>query len=149
MPIDDNRILVVTDLLLGAAHADKRFEDQEAATVQQLMRKIIADDSARTAITDRIEGFDPENFDLAETAASFAADPIISKRNLLELVSAVSHADEELDLAEDEYLHDLADALGVSEDEYADLALDYEVETLQQNLDIVVNISVPPPIPEK
>jgi uncharacterized tellurite resistance protein B-like protein len=149
MPIDEERILIVTDLLLGAAHADKRFEGKEADAVQAMLTQIIADPAVLKNVDERMKSFDPAGFDLAETAGRFNADPIVSKRNLLELVSAVTHADEELDLAEDDYLRELAAALGMAEQEYSDLALDYEVEALQEDLDVVINVSVPPPVPEK
>lgn len=149
MPIDRERILVVTDLLLGAAHADKRFEGKEAHAVQAILTKIIADPAVLKSVDERIKNFSPDGFDLTEVAGRFSADPIVSKRHLLELVAAVTHADEELDLAEDDYLRDLAGALGMAEREYSDLALDYEVEALQEHLDVFISLSEPPPIPEK
>lgn len=149
MPMDRERILVVTDLLLSAAHADKRFEGKEAQAVQALLTKIIADPADQKSVDERIKNFDPDGFDLAEVAGRYSADPIVSKRHLLELVAAVTHADEELDLAEDDYLRDLAGALGMTEREYGDLALHYEVEALQEHLDVFISLSEPPPIPKK
>jgi hypothetical protein len=71
----------------------------------------------------------------------------VQKRKLLELVASVRDADDEVDLAEDEYLVALAKALGMQKAEYSDLALEYEVETLRENLGALA--SVPPAPPRK
>ncbi len=148
MPMDRERILVVADLLLGAAHADKRFQGKEYAAVQEILNKIIAEPDIMKSVDERMKDFNPDRFDLVETAGRYNADPIVSKRHLLELVASVTHADEELDLAEDDYLRELAGALGMAQSEYIDLTLDYEVEALKEHLDVFVSLSEPPPIPK-
>ena len=129
-----DRIMVITDLLLGAAHADDKLAGQEEAAVRRLLGELLGGASLPDAVDARIKAFPAGTFDLAATAADFAKDAPIQKRKLLELVAAVNDADEELDLGEDEYLVKLAKALGMAPSEYADLALDIEVESLKASL---------------
>lgn len=141
-----DQYLVITDLLLGAVYADERMEGSEDKTVRKLLCEILETEKLPAAIEGRIENFDPETFDVEEAAEEFASDPVIKRRRLLELVVAVVEADDETDLAEDAYLLALARALGMNEDEYKDLVLEYEVEDLKALAEQVV--SIPPPIPE-
>jgi len=140
-----DRHLLITDLLLGAVHADDRMKGEETAAVRRLMERVLDVDELPEEIDEHIDGFDPDAFDLDEAAADFASDPPIKKRRLLELVAAVFDADEEVDFEEDAYMRSLAEALGVPEDEYKDLALHYEVE----DLPAVVREVVPPPVPRR
>jgi uncharacterized tellurite resistance protein B-like protein len=144
MTSEHDRLIVVTDILLGAAFADSYFAGAERDKIKELLTELIGGDALPAGVLTRIDDFDPDHFDLAATAQAFVDDPLINKHNLLELVAAVHDADEEIDLAEDSYIHDLADAIGVAADEYADLVLDYEVEELQENL---TGLRQPPPIP--
>jgi uncharacterized tellurite resistance protein B-like protein len=130
----EDRIMVITDLLLGAAHADDKLAGQEEAAVRRLLGELLGGAALPAAVDARIKAFPAGTFDLAATAADFAKDAPIQKRKLLELVAAVNDADDELDLGEDEYLVKLAKALGMAPSEYADLALDVEVESLKASL---------------
>ena len=56
-------------------------------------------------------------------------------------------ADEEVDVAEDEYLVSLAQALGMDKKDYEDLTLDYEIEDLRDHLASLR--SIPPAPPKK
>ena len=127
--------MVITDLLLGAAHADDKLAGQEEAAVRRLLSGLLDGASLSGAVDARIKAFPAGTFDLAATAADFVKDPPIQKRKLLELVAAVNDADDVLDLGEDEYLVKLAKSLGMAPDEYADLALDVEVESLKASLE--------------
>ncbi len=126
-----DRIMVITDLLLGAAYADDKLAGQEEAVVRKLLTELLSGEALPDEVDARIKTFPAGTFDLEATAADFAKDPPIKKRKLLELVSAVNDADDELDLGEDEYLVKLAKGLGMKPDEYADLTLDVHVEDLK------------------
>ena len=101
----------------------------------------------RGEVDARIKSFDSEAFNLEASARDFASDPPIQKRKLLELVAAVRDADDEIDLAEDDYLRNLGLALGMKPAEFADLTLEIEVEDLKENFASLR--SVPPPPPKK
>lgn len=126
-----DRIMVITDLLLGAAYADDQLEGREEAVVRKLLTELLSGEALPKDVDTRIKTFPAGTFDLTKTAADFAKDPPIQKRKLLELVAAVNDADDEVDLGEDEYLVKLAKGLGMKPAEYADLTLDVQVEDLK------------------
>jgi uncharacterized tellurite resistance protein B-like protein len=130
-----DRIILLTDLLLGAVHADDNRAGEEEAAVRQLLSQLLGDEPLPPEVDARIKAFPADSFDLGGAAADFASDPPIQKRKLLELVAAVRDADGEIALAEDQYMVALAKALGMDESEYSDLTLDYEIEDLRSSLD--------------
>jgi len=142
----DSRYLTIADLLLGAVYADDRLDGAEDEAVRKLLCKVVGSDELPIELEARIENFEADGFDLAESAAEFESVDDVGKRKLLELVAAVFDADGEVDFAEDEYLRDLAGALGMEAAEYEDLAIQYEVEDIEEVVAVVV--SVPPPVPQ-
>lgn len=131
----DDRILLITDLLLGAVYADDKLQGAEEAAVRKLLSQLLGTEQVPEEVDKRIRTFPAQDFDLKKAAQDFAADPPMQKRKLLELVAAVRDADEEIAFAEDEYMRALGTALGMNESEYADLTLDFEVEDLRSSLD--------------
>jgi uncharacterized tellurite resistance protein B-like protein len=142
----DPKFLVLTDLLLGAVYADERLAGEEVAAVRRLLREVIGGDELPEEVDIRIDEFDAAAFDLSACAAAFSAEPAVKRAKLLELVAGVFDADEEVDFAEDDYMRDLARALGISDAEVSKFALDYTVEDAHAIAEIVV--SVPPPVPK-
>jgi uncharacterized membrane protein YebE (DUF533 family) len=139
-----DRILVITDLLLGAAYADSRLDGAEQAAVRRLLRELLGEDELPNEVEAHIKKFSSKAFDLRASARAFAIDPPFQKRKLLELVAQVHEANDELDFDENAYLVDLAQALAVPEAEYQDLTLKIEVEELRSNL---AKLRPPPPLP--
>jgi uncharacterized tellurite resistance protein B-like protein len=139
-----DRILVLTDLFLGALWADDEFSEDE----QQAVRKLLGDllilppNELPEPVESRIREFDPLKFDIDAAASDFAADPPMAKRRLLELVGKMVDADGVVDMQEDEYLRRLASALGMEYAEYSDLVLDYEIEELRGAFEA---LRTPPP----
>jgi uncharacterized tellurite resistance protein B-like protein len=113
----------VADILMGAAHADAHLHGEEKAAVRRLLRQVLGGEALPMDLEFRVDEFDAAAFDLGEAASAFTAEPPETRRRLLELVSAVHAADQEYDLSEDEFVHKLAAALGLSEDSYRDLAV--------------------------
>ena len=140
-----DRIIVITDLLLGAVYADEKLQGAEERAVRKLLGELLGSNELPAEVDQRIKTFPAGTFDLKKTAADFAEDPPIKKRKLLELVCAVRDADDEIDLAEDDYIRALGEALGMKKDEYADLTLDYEVKDLRESFEDLR--AVPPPVP--
>jgi len=141
-----DRTLAICDLLLGAAHADSTFHERERERVRELLAELEGSKALAAEVEARIGAFSPAGFDLARAAAGFVGDSLEEKRALVRLIGAVHDADEELDLAEDDYLHELAAAIELPEEELSGLALDFEVEELRDGFTRLKN--VPPPIPE-
>ena len=142
MAISD-RILPLCDLLLGAAYADKELRDQEKDEVRALLEELGGD--LTTEVELRIAGFDPTKFDLATSAAPFRADPEDERKKVLFLVSAVIEADEEIDFSEDDYLRELATALGLPKSALDGLTVEVEAEELKETFQQVRKGPPPPP----
>src|SRR5436190_145698 len=116
-----DRLPLVADLLMDAAHADARLEGEEKKTVRRLLRELLGAPALPIDLDFRVEEFEPARFDLAATAGAFARDSDAVKRRLLELLAAVHAADGELDFAEDEQLRRVGAALGLGQEQYDDL----------------------------
>jgi len=139
------RIMVITDLLLGAAYADDNLRGSEEDAVRRLLGELLGDGDLPAEVEERIKTFPAGTFDFEEAADDFADDPPIQKRKLLELVAAVHDADDETDLAEDDYIKRLGVALGLAPSEFEDLTLDYDVEELRDSLE---ELAGPPASPK-
>jgi uncharacterized tellurite resistance protein B-like protein len=118
-----DRMPLVADLLMAAAHADQKMHGEEKIAVRRFLREVLEAPALPIDLDFRIEEFDPAAFDLAVTAGAFASDTPATKRKLLELIAAVHAADGELDFVEDEQLRKVAAALGVADADYADLVV--------------------------
>src|SRR4051812_11899798 len=99
-----DRIPLVADILMAAAHADAQLDGKERAAVVRLLRQVLGGGALPMDLRFGIDEFAAGEFDLGEPAAAFAEDPPATRRRLLELVAAVHGADEEYDLSEDEFL---------------------------------------------
>ena len=142
-----DRIDVLIDIFLGAAYADRQLAGRERVRIQDLVQDLMCTRQLPPAVQRRIDAFVPERFDLQAAARQFAGDPPMSQRRLLELVAQVMAADDEYDLAEDEYLRALAGALGVPSADFQDLTLEYEVNELRESFEQLRKS--PPPVPAK
>ena len=118
-----DRLPLVADLLMDAAHADSALEGTEKAAVKRLLRELLESPTLPMDLDFRIEEFAPEKFDLGATAAAFVNEPPAIKRRLLELCAAVHAADGEIEFSEDEQLRRVAQALGLPPESYDDMVL--------------------------
>jgi hypothetical protein len=132
-----DRIGTLTQLFLGALYSDRRCQEAEKKAVRGLLTDLIVRPELPPEIEALIDGFDPDKFDLVAVAKDFASDPPMNRRRLLELVAQLCMADGELDLDEDEYLHELARALEMPPSEYEDLVLDYETHELRKSFEML------------
>jgi uncharacterized tellurite resistance protein B-like protein len=141
-----DRMLPLSELLLGAAYADKELKDQEKDEVKKLLQGLGGEDLPAD-VQAKIASFDPASFDLAASAALFKGDSEDDRKKLLLLVAAVHEADDEIDFAEDDYLRALAEALGLPKAALEGLVIEVEEEQLKQTFDKVVRKG-PPPVPK-
>lgn len=143
-----NKNETIADLLMGAAYADNQLDGRELDTVKKLLAEVMSLDQIPEEMAARLEGFDAKSFDASAAARSLELDSEEEKRHLVELIAAVTEADEELDLDENDYLEGVANALDLPRATFTDLTVEVlSVENLKaagQRL-----MSVPPPIPEK
>ncbi|RMG96978.1 MAG: TerB family tellurite resistance protein, partial [Deltaproteobacteria bacterium] len=127
----------LTDLLLGAAYADKRIEGSELDRIRAILCKLLGEDRLPDALEERLRSFNPAKFDPSSAAAPYRDRKAEDKRKLLELVASVSDADGELDLAESDYLVAVARGLGMDESEYGDLTIELlEDDDLEHFFDV-------------
>ncbi|WP_052548374.1 TerB family tellurite resistance protein [Enhygromyxa salina] len=126
-----DNILTITDLLLGAAYADKRLEGNETAKIRSLLAKLIGTTTFPAAVEARFKDFSPAAFNI-EKAAGNLAGLGSERRKVLEMIAAVSESDEEIDLSEDRYLRRAAEAMGLAAKDFRDLVVDFqEVDELE------------------
>jgi uncharacterized tellurite resistance protein B-like protein len=119
-----DRLPLVADLLMDAAHADNRLEGEETEAVKRLLAGILEVPSLPMDLAFRIDEFDLKRFDRGAATQAFAADPPELKKRLLELIAAVHAADGEIDFAEDDHLRAVGAALGLPDDSFKELVVD-------------------------
>jgi uncharacterized tellurite resistance protein B-like protein len=114
----------ITDLLLGAAYADKRLEGDELASISKMLCKLLGTETLPGAQNERIAGFNPAKFDVKAAAGRLRFESAENKRTVIELVASVSESDDEIDMAEDAYLRKVASGLGMSDADIKDLTIE-------------------------
>ena len=114
----------ITNLLLGAAYADKRLEGREIEAIHRVLNKILGTDELPAAQQEQMRSFNPAKFDVATAGAALASVSDDEKRKVLELIATVNDSDETLDLAESEYLAKVARAMGMPESAFSDLTIE-------------------------
>lgn len=116
-------IETITQLLLGAAYADKRLEGAEVKRIEAILGQVLGGDPPE-ALLASLRQFNPAGFNVHAVATRLRELEAGDKRKLLELIASVNDADDELDLAEDAYLRHVAVGIGVPETEIADLTIE-------------------------
>lgn len=111
------------DLLLGAAYADKRLEGRETQTIRALLEKVAGESPLPAALEARMKSFNPAKHDPRGAAATLWFLSKEDKRIVVDLIAKVTEADEEIDLAEDDYLRKVALGLGMSDAEIAEFTI--------------------------
>ena len=114
----------ITDLLLGAAYADKQLQGGELDAIRSMLVKLLGVKNLPQAQADRITAFNPAKFDITAATAKLRSESAENKRKIIELVASVSDSDEELDMAEDAYLRKVATGLGLSDADIKDLTIE-------------------------
>jgi uncharacterized tellurite resistance protein B-like protein len=145
-----DRILVITELMLGAVYADGTFTGEENQDLRKLlaMLLLVTPETLPPEVDRKIREFTPATFDLRACAADFLSDPPMKKRRLLELMARLVEKDG-FDLREDEYIRALGTALEMHPSEYADLVLEYDLEKLRESFEMIVARPQPPPLPTR
>lgn len=114
----------ITDLLLGAAYADKHLEGRELDAIRSMVVKLLGSPALPQAQEDRIRSFNPARFDVGTAARSLGKLSDEQKRKVLELVASVTDSDEELDLAEDAYLRKVGESLGLGAEDLEGMTIE-------------------------
>ncbi len=141
----EDRIEAVCDLLMGAAYADKELHEKEKKVVSDFLATLLPDGELPDELKKRIDEFSPDDFKLSSVLSQFVSDSKDDRKKLLEIIAAVHAADDEHDFDEDEFLNEVAKGLSLSDDDKKAHVLDYEIESLRDNLAKLR--PSPPPIP--
>lgn len=147
MPPVSSRITLLTNLFLGAAYADDHFCKEETAYVSELLKDLLCVQELPAAVIEQIENFDRQTFDIGRCAADFLAEPPMSKRRLLELITYVTMSDGEVSAPESDYIIDLAEALLMDYDDYKDLVPEEDIERARESFAELARIPVPGSLP--
>lgn len=119
-----DNIDTLTDLLLGAAYADKRLEGREMETIRALLERVTAQSPLPESVEARIRDFNPAKHDPIESAKSLRFLSLEDRRTVADLLVWVIEADEEIDLDEDAYIRKVAHALALSEEDIKEVTLE-------------------------
>jgi uncharacterized tellurite resistance protein B-like protein len=119
-------IETITDLLMGAAYADKRVQAAETTAIERALCSLLGSEQLPTEQADQIRRFNPAKFSLDEAAKPFSGEPLAVKRKVLELIASVNDADDVLDFDENNYLSRVAAAMGMTRAEIREFVLEFE-----------------------
>ena len=145
METSNDRIFPLCELLLGAAYADNQLDPAETREIRALLVELAGE--LRVEVEACIASFEPEKFSIDSVIGVFKNDPEDERRRLLLLVSTVIEADDQIDLAENDYLRSLATALTLPKAALEGLAIDVEVEEVKETFHKVRK--GPPPVPAR
>jgi hypothetical protein len=120
------RTELIADLLMGAAHADPLRKGDAYDIVCASLKQVMGAAYILSSIDARLKAFDPERFSIDDAVGALSLEDDVEKRQLLELIAAVHEGDDVIAIDQDSYLRDVASALGVPDDEYADLTVDVQ-----------------------
>ncbi len=134
-------LILITDVLLGAAHADGEDGSIEIDVIEDILKALVHGQELPDELTEHIVHFEPGAYDLYATCSQLHLATAEDRRTLLALVAEVTDADDIHDLEEDRYIRQVAEAIGAAPEEYADLT----VEVLQ--ISSIQGSATPPPIP--
>lgn len=96
-----------------------------------LLGKLAAADTLPSAIEQRFVGFQPAGFDPVAAGKKLAGLGN-DRRRVLEMIAAVTESDDELDIAEDQYMRKVAEGMGLAEKQFRDLIVDFqEIDELE------------------
>lgn len=139
-----DRIFPLCELLLGAAYADGELRPSEKTEIRALLIELAGEQ--RVEVEACIASFEPEKFEPASVAGFFQDDSEEDRRKLLLLVATVIDADDEIDLAENDYMREVASLLGLPASALDGLVADIEVEEVQESFAAIRK--GPPPLPK-
>jgi uncharacterized tellurite resistance protein B-like protein len=138
-----DRIFPLCELLLGAAYADQELHPQEKTEIRALLVELAGE--LRVEVEACIASFEPDKFKPSSVIGIFRDDSEEERRKLLLLTSTVIEADEQIDLAESDYLRELAALLGLPSSALDGLVVDVEIEEVKQTFNTVRRGPPPPP----
>ena len=136
-----DRIFPLCELLLGAAYADRDFQSLEKTEIRALLIELAGE--VRIEVEACIASFEPEKFKPSDVIGIFKDDTAEERQKLLFLVSTVIETDGQIDLAESDYLREVAALLELPASALDGLVIDVEIEEIKETF-AAVRTSAPP-----
>ncbi len=128
---------------MGAAYADDELHPREKLEIRALLVELAGEQ--RIEVEACIASFEPDKFDPRPVLAAFRDDPEEERHRLLLLLGTVIEADDEIDLAENDYLKTAATALALPASALQGLVVDVEIAEIKDTFEAVRR--GPPPVP--
>ncbi len=125
-----DRIFPLCELLLGAAYADRQFVRQEETEIRALLIELAGE--LRIEVEACIASFEPEKFKPSSVIGYFKDDTEEDRRRILLLISTVIESDDQIDLAENDYLREVASLLELPASALEGLVVDVEMEEVKE-----------------
>jgi uncharacterized tellurite resistance protein B-like protein len=109
------QLALIAEILLGLAHADGFFLDEEGDKIRGLLEDF-TEMSLPAPVAQRMAAFDPQTFDVDAACALLDAEGD-NRRALLAMLMQVADADEVRDLTEERYIGRVIMAIGAIPDD--------------------------------
>ena len=132
--LEGAQLAALCDLLMAAAHADGEFDGLEAGEIADVLDEVVQG-ALPAEISIRLSRFDAASFDLHAVAGALQGLSVVDREGVLSLVTRVIEADDLHDLAEADFIREVARELGCDATQVE--AATFEVEILS-----------PPPLPK-
>ena len=137
---DLETLLLIADVLSGAAHADGIKVPSESLAIYRILRDLLGVQVLPDEAQTRLDDFDPDDFDLEDTLERLDLSKSSDRQTLFAMIAEVTEADTVLDLDESSYIQQVAEFIGATPDEYEDLT----VEVLS-----ISSLVEPPALPDE
>lgn len=138
--MDNQHLKPIISIFMGAAAADGNADVYEFDFIaDNLSLKLGYDDSLVQDVLDEFEDFDASAFDLQTEADALSDLPEDDKLKIIQFLVELQEADGVVDFDEDDYLRDVANALGVDPSHLSD----FVIELVEDD-----GPPAPPPLPK-
>ena len=108
--LTESQLPLFARVLMGAAHADGRYEGREEAAIRQVLSS--HDHPLSESVEDAIGAFSEGDFDLGSTCKEMGLTTVEGRAVVLRAVAEVTEVDDVLEPTEHTYLDNVAKALG-------------------------------------
>jgi putative colanic acid biosynthesis UDP-glucose lipid carrier transferase len=123
LPPPAERVVIeaLTDVLLGAGYADRRFGRRERRTLDRILEQLLGVEALPAWLEQQVTSFRPETFQLEASCIVLRGLSREQRRHVLESVRAICDADNTYALEEEQFMDRLVTALNLERTEYEDL----------------------------
>ncbi len=118
---DVPRVSALADLLLGAALADRDYDEEEFVAVASTLMKVLGVVALPDEVQAHMRAFDPDALDIAAAVGRLGITSDRDKLALAKVVAKVIHADQVVHEAEKAYIHQVGRVLALADEEIAAL----------------------------